>query len=135
VIIQDYLHKDHIAKLFSRIGLVATIMTVVAFVLPLFVVTNTHNYWVNTAKYQEQTDVTHLNEILVYIFSDDGVKTFATTKSLNDLFDGTSADASSLSPSFKVVNHDPNTDGIVDQMEVSVSFQANGARVRNIAIV
>ena len=49
-------------------------------------------------KYFEQPAVTHLNELMVFMYTDDGVYSFGSTKNLNDLLVGTSEDASSLSP-------------------------------------
>ena len=52
--------------------------------------------------YFEQPNVRHLNEILVYVHTDTKVYTFASTKSLNDLIDGSSEVATALSPQFQV---------------------------------
>ena len=67
------------------------------------------DYWVDTMAYFEQASVRHLNEILVFIYtdapddgSDSGVYTFGSTKSLNDLIAGSSEVATARSPQFEV---------------------------------
>ena len=53
VILTDALDKKHCANVVSKSGLVTLVMLAVSFVLPLFLVVNTHNYWVDTATYFE----------------------------------------------------------------------------------
>lgn len=62
-------------------------------------------------KYYEQPEVTHLNELMVFMYTDDNVYTFGSTKNINDLLMGSTEDASILSPQFTVLNHDLNFDG------------------------
>ena len=78
-ILQDSLDKSHHAKLFSTSGFITAVIIVTAFALPLFLVVNTHNYWVNTATYFEQPHITHMNEILVFLQTDEKVYSFAST--------------------------------------------------------
>ena len=42
----------------------------------------------DTLTYYEQPNIRHLNEIMVYMYTDDGVFSFGSTKNLNDLVDG-----------------------------------------------
>lgn len=101
-IVTDQLQKNHCAPILSRTFLVSGTLSFVAFLLPLILVAQTHNFWVNTATYFEQPNVTHLNEIVVFLYTDTNVYTFASTQALNDLLENSSEDASSLSPSFQV---------------------------------
>lgn len=135
IILRDVLHKNHVAPLFSKAGVVAVTLIVIAFVLPLFIVVQTHNYWVDTMTYFEQPNVRHLNEILVFLQTDSQVYTFASTKSLNDLIDGSSEVATVLAPEFMILNHDENSDGKADQVEVKITMKTDGAAIRNIAIL
>ena len=52
--------------------------------------------------YFEQPSVKHMNEILVFVQTDEKVYTFASTKSLNNLVDGSSEDAAEIAPEFQV---------------------------------
>jgi len=63
------------------------------------------DYWVDTMTYFEQANVRHLNEILVSIYTDSGVYTFGSTKSLNDLIAGSSEVATARSPQFQVSSY------------------------------
>ena len=87
-VISDLLHKNHSAPVFSKTGCVSIIVVFITFFLPLFLVLQTHNYWVNTNIYFEQPKVSHTNEIVVFLYTDDGVYTFGSTKSLNGLVSG-----------------------------------------------
>ena len=70
LILQDLLHKNHVAPVFSKTGFVSIITFLIIFGVPLFVTFMTNNYWVNTSSYIEQPSVTHINEILVYLQTD-----------------------------------------------------------------
>merc|ERR1719263_260256 len=76
-----------------------------------------------------------MNEILVYVQTEDSFYTFASTKSLNQLIDGSNEDASEISPEFQFLNHDSNHDGNIDQIEVKISMNTDGSKVRNIGIL
>ena len=52
--------------------------------------------------YFEQPDVRHMNEIIVWLYTDSKIYSFATTKSLNDYIDGSGEAGEELSPAFKV---------------------------------
>jgi hypothetical protein len=134
-ILSDTLQKNHSAPILSQAGFVTAVMYVFALVLPIYFITNTHNYWVNTAMYFEQPSVKHMNEILVFVQTDEKVYTFASTKSLNNLVDGSSENAAEISPEFQFLNHDSNHDGNIDQLEVKISMNTDGAKVRNVAIL
>jgi hypothetical protein len=56
------------------------------------------DYWIDTMKYFEQPAVTHLNELMVFMYTDDNVYTFGSTQNINDLLMGSTEDASALSP-------------------------------------
>ena len=43
IIITDILHKNHIAPLLSKSGVVAVILIAISFILPLFIVVQTHS--------------------------------------------------------------------------------------------
>jgi len=86
-------------------------------------------------QYFEQPQIKHLNELIVYMYTDDGAYTFGSTKNLNDLIMGSTEDSSSLSPQFSVLNHDVNNDGKPDQLEINIKFNADGSKIRNIALL
>jgi len=86
-------------------------------------------------KYFEQPSVRHMNELMVFMYTDDGAFTFGSTKNLNDLIVGSSEDASALSPQFTVLNHDVNQDGKADQLEINIKFNTDGSKIRNIAVL
>jgi len=69
------------------------------------------------------------------MYTDDGAYTFGSTKNLNDLIMGSTEDSSSLSPQFSVLNHDVNNDGKPDQLEINIKFNADGSKIRNIALL
>lgn len=48
------------------------------------------------------------------MYTDDTVYSFGSTKNLNDLIDGSSEEATQISPQFKILNHDTNSDGLAD---------------------
>ena len=70
LILKDALQKDHHAPLFSKTGMISAFITLLAFLIPLFIVTKTHNYWVNTAIYFEQPNVVHYGEVMVFVQTD-----------------------------------------------------------------
>jgi len=135
VIITDTLHKSHLAPFFSTTGLISVSVLIVTIFLPLLLVIMTHNYWIDTMKYFEQPSVRHMNELMVFMYTDDGAFTFGSTKNLNDLIVGSSEDASALSPQFTVLNHDVNQDGKADQLEINIKFNTDGSKIRNIAVL
>lgn len=47
------------------------------------------DYWVDTKVFYEQPKVKHLNELMVYVYTDEGVFSFGSTKALNDMVEGT----------------------------------------------
>jgi hypothetical protein len=102
VILTDALDKRHCANVVSKSGLVTLVMIGVSLVLPLFLVVNTHNYWVDTASYFEQPSIQHNNEIVVFVQTDTDVYSFASTKSLNSLIDASTEAANSIAPEFNV---------------------------------
>jgi len=59
--------------------MIASFITLLAFLIPLYIVTKTHNYWVNTALYFEQPKVEHYGEVMVFVQTDSKVYTFAST--------------------------------------------------------
>jgi hypothetical protein len=63
------------------------------------------------------------------------VFSFGSTKALNDLFDGTSEEASQISPQFTILDKDTNSDGITDLLEVHFTVNTDGSKIRNIAII
>jgi len=67
VIITDLLHKNHVANIFSKSGFVSIITYIIIFGVPIFVTFMTNNYWLTYATYNEQPNVTLVNEILVFI--------------------------------------------------------------------
>lgn len=119
IILRDNLQKDHNVPLISSSFLVGFIITLVAFLLPLFLVVQTHSkclslltlpdYWVDTMTYFEQPDVRHMNEIIVWLYTDSKIYSFATTKSLNDYIDGSGEAGEELSPAFKVSPPNPRS--------------------------
>merc|ERR1740115_255832 len=82
IVLSDYLHKSHSAPVFSITGLVSISIILVTIFLPLLLVVMTHNYWIDTMKYFEQPSVKHLNELMVFMYTDDGVYSFGSTKNL-----------------------------------------------------
>jgi hypothetical protein len=66
-ILTDKLQKNHAAPVFSKSGLVTGTLFIVSLLIPIILVTQTHNFWVETATYFEQPSVKHLNEILVFM--------------------------------------------------------------------
>jgi hypothetical protein len=48
--------------------------------------------------FYEQPSISHLNEVLVYMYTDDTVYSFGSTKNLNDLIDGSTEEATKISP-------------------------------------
>ena len=109
VVISDLLHKNHISPICSKSGIVALIIIFTALALPLLLVRMTHSklktrdlffldYWIDTITYYEQPNIKHMNEIMVYMYTDDGVFCFGSTKNLNDLFDGSFEESSQISP-------------------------------------
>lgn len=101
-ILTENFYKQHCAPLASKSGLVSVIMLLITFMLPMFLIIRTHNFWVGTRGYFEQPSVSHTNEIVVFVYTDDRVYTVASTQSLNDLLDSSSESGASLSPTFKV---------------------------------
>ena len=93
------------------------------------------DYWIDTITYYEQPNIKHLNEIMVYMYTDDGVFSFGSTKNLNDLFDGSFEESTKISPQFTVLNQDTNKDGIADQIELKFTVNTDGSKIRNIAII
>ena len=93
IILTDILDKKHSGPIFSKTGLITVVIIFVTFALPLFLVVNTHNYWVNTRTYLEQPDIMHMNEIMVQMCTDLNCYSFASTKNLNDIFYGTTESA------------------------------------------
>lgn len=73
----------------------------------------------------------------MFLYSDDGVYTFGSTKALNDLVSGDSQFQNSkvLSPQFQILNLDENNDGKTDQIEVRVQMVADGSKIRNVAVL
>ena len=69
------------------------------------------------------------------MYTDDGAYTFGSTKNLNNLIQGSTEDSSSLSPQFTILNNDVNNDGKVDQLEIKIQFNADGSKIRNIAVL
>ena len=102
VILTDNLHKTHSAPIFSRTGIASLIVIFSVFFLPLLLVRMTHNYWIDTQIYFEQPNIKHLNEVLVFVNTDDAVYSFGSTKNLNDLIDGSREEATRLAPQFNV---------------------------------
>jgi len=100
VILTDSLERSHCANLYSKSGLITIVILFVSFALPLFLVVNTHNYWVDTATYFEQPSIHHNNEVLVFVQTDERVYSFASTKALNSLIDASNEAAGSLAPEF-----------------------------------
>ena len=98
IVLSDYLHKSHSAPIFSISGLVSISVILVTIFIPLLLVVMTHSkyqsfmnwskyiidYWIDTMKYFEQPSVKHLNELMVFMYTDDGVYSFGSTKNLND---------------------------------------------------
>ena len=115
--------------------MVTAILILTALVFPLVLVTQTHNFWVDTATYFEQPSIKHLNELLVFVYTDRQVYAIASTQSLNDLIENSNEKSSKLAPSFKFLNNDINSDGKVDSIDVQVSFNSNGEAIRNIIVM
>jgi uncharacterized membrane protein len=121
VILTDNLNKDHIAPSFSKVAIVSLTLILVALFLPVFLVVQTHNFWVSTDIYYEQASVKHLNDIVVYFLTDTGVYSVASTKALNDNYHSTPQDSSHLSPEIVISHFDINNDGMAEHLEVKVS--------------
>ena len=73
----------------------------------------------------------------MFLYSDNGVYTFGSTKALNDLVSGSSQfqNSAALSPQFQILNLDENNDGKTDQIEVKVHLTTDGSKVRNVAVL
>ena len=100
LILSDQLQKNHCAPVVSKSGFVTGTLLFVTLALPMFLVTQTHNFWQDTMTYFEQPSVKHQNELMVFLYTDTKVYAFASTKNLNDLVATSNNDASSLAPSF-----------------------------------
>ena len=53
LIVRDALNKDHFAPVLSKTGFVSIIFIAITFILPLYLVVMTHNYWLHTYTYEE----------------------------------------------------------------------------------
>jgi len=102
IILTDDLSLNHSAPLISKSGCTSMVLILFTLLLPLFLVTQTHNYWVETYTYSEQPNIKHMNEIMVFLYTDTDVYTFASTKNLNDLLDSSGEHGNALSPEFTV---------------------------------
>ena len=100
--------------------LLLVVMTHSKLLFPIFDISFHKDYWIDTMQYFEQPQVKHLNELIVYMYTDDGAYTFGSTKNLNNLIQGSTEDSSTLSPQFTILNHDVNNDGKVDQLEIKI---------------
>jgi len=57
---------------------------------------NCTDFWITDSFYYEQPEVTHLNELIVVLYTEDQTYTFASTSTLNELVGSKAAVASSI---------------------------------------
>ena len=76
-----------------------------------------------------------MNELMVFVQTDDDVFGFGSTRSLNQLLDSQFIKPASLNPTFNFKNEDQNTDGINDRLTVDINFLADGSKIRNIVVI
>ena len=99
---KDELQRSHFAPLFSKTSCIYFILVIICIVLPFLLVLRTHSkfdyyfksfltlitcldFWVMDTFHYEQPSVTHLNEMVVIVYTDQETYHAGTTNELNKL--------------------------------------------------
>lgn len=124
---KDELQKNHFAPFFSKSTFIVYSLLLMTIILPLILIIRTHSkclsnncansdFWITDSFVYEQPNVTHLNEMIVVVYTTDRTYSFGTTSELNELL-GT---AQSLSPVVEITPFDTSNDGRTDQINVDI---------------
>eukprot|EP00347_Sterkiella_histriomuscorum_P022943 403336555 len=125
----------------SASALICYFFIIVAFVLPIILVTRTHNFWVRRSTYYEQPNINHLNEALVIFQTTTGTQYASVNKKIIDLYTSNAASSSFsvilqyILNYLQVQNFDQNDDGLTDRIMLRVESNIDPSTIRSIMII
>ncbi|CDW72528.1 UNKNOWN [Stylonychia lemnae] len=114
VLFTEYFSKQYVTKWNSISAVICYFFMAIAFILPLILVTRTHNFWVSRLSYYEQPNVNHLNEALIVFQTTQGIVLILT---------------------FQIQNYDNNDDGITDRIKAKFTAMIDPSIIRSIVLI
>ena len=122
VLYSDSVKKAKGLDKYSKLQKATNFILLCIIVLPLILIVRTHSkwakfwpssdFWITESYYYEQPSISHLNELLVILYTEQATHSFGTTADLNYLVDSHQNKVGVVS----IQNKDTNADGKAEQV-------------------